>query len=314
MIKYITIALFLLTVASTSPAQSPRADTAMLMSVYNTGVVFKLTPADFGGTVTTSLVATMVMSYDTIMVLKDSGKKDTVSRKTILRYKAERRCDKMSNGLKDKVVVMELNKDCDVTQTCLNVQRAGAKAFVIIHNSNSQGNIKLPKQGLYKDSIRIPVFTVRSGVGDSITTLLPTVVGIIKPTATVVQPLRALDSTTVSASRDKATEKSVQITEENAENATFEDLNGNSTIGKKAFTLSPNPSRNETSLTYQFPQATDVTVEVKTTSGQVVLSKILRGVTIGTLEIQTTNWANGTYFLALQYDKVVKTKKFVVQH
>jgi hypothetical protein len=67
-------------------------------------------------------------------------------------------------------------------------------------------------------------------------------------------------------------------------------------------------------LTYQFPKATDVTVEVKTTSGQVVLSKILRGVTNGTLEIQTTNWANGTYFLALQYDKVVKTKKFVVQH
>jgi Secretion system C-terminal sorting domain len=80
-----------------------------------------------------------------------------------------------------------------------------------------------------------------------------------------------------------------------------------------SFTV-PNPSRNETSLTYQFPKATDVTVEVKMTSGQVVLSKILRGVTIGTLEIQTTNWANGTYFLALQYDKVVKTKKFVVQH
>ena len=314
MIKYITTALFLLTVASTSRAQNPRADTSTLMSVYNTGVAFKLIPADFGGSVTTSLVATMVMSYDTVMVLKDSGKKDTVSRKVILRYKTERRCDKMSSGLKDKIVVMELNKDCDVTQTCLNVQRAGAKAFVIIHNSNAQGNIKLPKQGLYKDSIRIPVFTVRSGVGDSITTLLPTVVGIIKPSSTVVQPLRALDSTTLAASRDKATEKSAQINDNNAENTTFEDVNGNGTISKTAFTLSPNPSRNETSLTYQFLKATDVMVEVKTTSGQVVLNKILRGVTIGTLEIQTTNWANGTYFLALHYDKIVKTKKFVVQH
>jgi hypothetical protein len=75
MIKYITVALFLLTVASTSHAQNPRADTSMFMSVYNTGVAFKLVPADFGGRVTTSLVATMVMSFDTVMVLKENGKK-----------------------------------------------------------------------------------------------------------------------------------------------------------------------------------------------------------------------------------------------
>jgi Secretion system C-terminal sorting domain/PA domain len=313
MIKYITTALFLLLAATTIHAQNPRADSSIAMSVYNTGVGFKLIPADFGGVLTTDLVATMVMSYDTVMVLKDSGKKDTASRKAILRYNVVRLCDKMSSGLKDKIVVMELNKDCDVTQTCLNVQRAGAKAFVIIHNSNAQGNIKLPKKGLFKDSIRIPIFTVRSGVGDSITTLLPSVVGIQKPTAVPPAPLAVPNNPSLTSIPDKTKEKTAQTTDEDSESLNFDTPNG-SNIGRKGFSLSPNPSRNETNLTYQFPKATDVMIEVKTTSGQVVLSRILRGATVGNLNIQTTDWASGTYFISLQYGKEIKTKKFVVQH
>jgi Secretion system C-terminal sorting domain/PA domain len=80
--------------------------------------------------------------------------------------------------VKDKIVIMDLNKDCDVTLLCLNVQRAGAKAFVVVHNSNSNGNIKLPKQGAYKDSIRIPIFTIRRSLGEKITTMMPSLVGI----------------------------------------------------------------------------------------------------------------------------------------
>ena len=48
MIKYATIALFLLIVA-TAHAQNPRADTTVLLAAYNTGINFKLIPADFGG-------------------------------------------------------------------------------------------------------------------------------------------------------------------------------------------------------------------------------------------------------------------------
>ncbi|NJN35671.1 MAG: T9SS type A sorting domain-containing protein [Saprospiraceae bacterium] len=80
--------------------------------------------------------------------------------------------------MKNKIAVIDLNKDCDVTKVCLNVQRAGAKAFVIVHNSNSNGNIKLPKNGVYKDSIRIPIFTIRRSLGERITSMLPSWVGI----------------------------------------------------------------------------------------------------------------------------------------
>ena len=298
----------LLTIA-TSPAQNNRTDTTTLLSVYNTGTGFKLTAADFGTTVTRNLVAVMVRSYDTVMVLKENTRADSTGRRP-LRYKVERRCDKMSRGLRGKIVVMELNKDCDVTQTCLNVQRAGAVGFVIIHNSNSQGNIKLPKKGLFKDSIRIPIFTVRSGVGDSITALLPTMVAIIKPVPPRLnQSVVANDSSLVT------------ISEKTKDNSTSNDatldtdlLNNDNGISKQGFSVSPNPTRNQANVSYQFTKPTDVTIEAKAASGQVIFSRLLRGATVGNLDIQTADWVNGTYFVTLQYGKEVQTKKLVVRH
>jgi hypothetical protein len=314
MIKYLTT-VFCLLMAAMSYAQGTRADTSTLLSVYNTGVVFKMIPADFGGIITTNLVATMVMSYDTVMVLKENGKRDTSSGRAIIRYKVERRCDKMSRGLKDKIVVMELNKDCDVTQTCLNVQRAGAKAFVIIHNSNSQGNIKLPNRGAFKDSIRIPIFTVRSGIGDSITALLPTVVGIRKPVIPPVRPNQLVASTNNGGllQADKLSEQAVQDADADSETSNGNLSNG-IRVGKKGFSISPNPTNDQTTLTYQFSKPTDATVQIETASGQIVLSQQLKGVTVGSLDISTSEWANGTYILSLQSGKDIKTKKFVVQH
>ena len=317
MIKYLTTALCLLVAASTY-AQGNRTDTLMVLSVYNTGTCFKMEAADFGGVVASTLVGTMVMSYDTTMTLKDSGKKDTITRRAILRYKVERQCDKMSRGLNGKIVVMALNKDCDVTQTCLNVQRAGAKAFVIIHNSNSQGNIKLPKRGLYKDSIRIPIFTVRSGVGDSITTLLPTVVGIRKPTL-VIRPQQLVASTDSSARLLIANKTADKVAQDADSDNDAETINGVTTpnsvrFSKRAFTLSPNPSHSQTTLTYQFSQPTDVTLYIENVVGQVMQRQILRGITVGSVDISTSEWASGTYILSMQYGKEIKTKKFEVQH
>jgi hypothetical protein len=182
MIKYITTALMLLAITSLR-AQNAR-DTAIQMYVNNTGVRFKLIAADFGRALTQDFVGTMVRSYDTVMVLKANTNADSTGKKP-LRYTTERRCDVLSQNVAGKIVVMELNKDCDVSQTCLNAQRAGAIGFVIIHNSNAQGNIKLPKKGLFKDSIRIPIFTVGSNVGDSITWLLPSIVGIKTKTPSI---------------------------------------------------------------------------------------------------------------------------------
>ena len=315
MIKYLTTALCLLIAASTY-AQGNHTDTSMVLSVYNTGVCFKMEAADFGGVVTTTLVGTMVMSYDTTMVLKDSGKKDTVSRRAIFRYKVERQCDKMSRGLNGKIVVMELNKDCDVTQTCLNVQRAGAKAFVIIHNSNSQGNIKLPKRGLFKDSIRIPIFTVRSGVGDSVTKLLPTVVGIRKPTLPPVRPQQLVASTDSSArllTANKTADKVAQDTDGESINQNV--AAANALILKEiGWQIAPNPVSNEVTLAYNFKDINTIKVDIFNEIGQLVTNYQLPDTQTGTLEINVTSWPNGEYNVRLSSGKLMEVKRMIVVH
>jgi Secretion system C-terminal sorting domain/PA domain len=313
--KYITT-LFLC-VAVVLTAQAQRKDTTVL-SVYNNNQRFMLYPMPFGKSKPDKdFTAEMVIALDTINVLETSNRQDTVGRFP-KRWITARKCGKLPTNVKDKVALLHLNTACDISTQVLNAQDAGALAVIIIHTTNSTDSVILPKltgRDRYADEnkVKIPCFTVRSVIGAKLTTMLPSLVGIKRPdsvpTIQTMTQLLPTDSTKLLQQGLVKTSSS-----ESAETGTIEDLNVNTNIGKPAFTLSPNPSRNETSLTYQFPKATDVTVEVKTTSGQVVLSKILRGVTIGTLEIQTTNWANGTYFLALQYDKVVKTKKFVVQH
>ncbi len=169
------ITVLLCFIATLGIAQKQKGDT-LVLSVYNSNTRYMLTLADFGPDVLTqSITGDMVAVYDTVITIK--GKADSTKNK-LPRFEVSRVCNKPLGDLKNKIVIMDLNKDCDVTLLCLNVQRAGAKAFVVVHNSNSNGNIKLPKQGLYKDSIRIPIFTIRRQLGERITTMMPSLVGI----------------------------------------------------------------------------------------------------------------------------------------
>jgi Secretion system C-terminal sorting domain len=88
--------------------------------------------------------------------------------------------------------VIDFNKDYDVTQMSINTQRAGAKALVIIHESDDKKVFKLTKKGLFKDSIRIPVYTIANAQGDKIKEMLPSVVGIKVP---VIKPQSLLSNT-----------------------------------------------------------------------------------------------------------------------
>jgi hypothetical protein len=315
MIKFITAAVLLLTATISTAQNNGRADTTLL-GIYSTGAGFTLTRADFGTQTATDVLTDMVRAYDTVQVSITVA--DTA--RTRIKHSYEKRCNNLSelvtnrNFYKDKIMLMELNKDCDVTQICLLAQRAGAKAFVFIHNSNSNGNIHLPKKGLYPDSIRIPVFVVGNEKGQQISALLPSKAAIKTKVPPPVQNLVARGDTTNTNLLVTKQQTSTEGSLNQSNPATNADLQNGIGFNKQGFSLSPNPSRNETNLTYQFPKATDVTIEVKTTSGQIVLSRILRGATVGNLEIQTTDWANGTYFISLQYGKEIKTKKFVVQH
>ncbi len=175
--KNILALCFFFVATAVGYTQKQKGDT-LVLSVYNHNARFMLTLADFGpDELNQSIMGEMVAIYDTLISIK--GKVDTTKNKDKEpRFTITRACDKPLGDLKNKIAIIDLNKDCDVTKVCLNVQRAGAKAFIIVHNSNSNGNIKLPKKGIYKDSIRIPIFTIRQGLGERITSMLPSWVGI----------------------------------------------------------------------------------------------------------------------------------------
>jgi hypothetical protein len=171
--------------------------------------------------------------------------------------------------------------------------------------------------GAFKDSITIPVFTVGNEKGTSISALLPSIVG-IKTKMPPPQSRVVRDSLNTDVLATKQAIDTEGVTNQNESqllgNNTTDLENGNSGLSKQGFTVSPNPTRNQTNITYQFLKATDVTVEVKAASGQVIFSRLLRGATVGSLDIPTVDYPNGTYFVSFQYGKEVKTQKLVVRH
>lgn len=303
-----------------SQAQNNNRADSTILGIYNTGARFTVTRADFGVQTPTELMAEMVRAFDTVKVITSVADTTRGGRKQ--KHSYEHRCNYLS-GLrgnaelfKDKIVLMELNKDCDVTEVCLLAQRSGAKAFMFIHNSNSNGNIKLPKKGLFKDSIRIPIFCVGKEKGKDISTLLPSMAGIKNQTPPPIQSRVVHDSTITNVLLTKQPDNGIGDVNlnQNEQTATNADLTNAIGATKQGFSVSPNPTRNQANIAYQFTKPTDVTIEAKAASGQVIFSRLLRGATVGNLDIQTADWVNGTYFVTLQYGKEVQTKKLVVRH
>jgi hypothetical protein len=318
MIKYITTALILLTAAIGT------AQNTDLLGIYNTGSRFTLTRADFGAQTATQLVADMVFAHDTVKVISTVAD----SSRSKSKHSYENRCNILSelttnkDYYKGKIVLMELNKACDVTQTCLLAQKAGAKAFVFIHNSNSNGYIKLPKKGEFKDSINIPVFVVGKEKGKDISALIPSVAGIRQNS--LAQSLVKQDSVnTVGFLSEQPTGK--QIVQqaslhqsETVDNNVSGQLNTLETgnpfdISKPFMKLSPNPTKDVAYINYGVPQPTDVQMDVKNAAGQVIFTQILRGVQTGTVSLNTQNWANNVYIVEMRFGKEVLRQKLVVQ-
>lgn len=314
MTKKILLLFMLLSAATISQAQSVKADTFYL-SVYNTGARIEITPADFGGKVTQDLMGTMVRAFDTVMVLKANGVTDSTGKKR-LRHEAERRADRISKDIKDKIVVMELNKDIDVTQTCMNVQRGGAKALILIHTSNKKEDIKLKKVGIYVDSLRIPCFTVRNASGDSLWSILPSVAGIKAPSLPPVQTLQqnsTLLNTAQAMNKETANPTGVDATTgpNNTQGASFTNSYSTDKIG---WQVSPNPAGQEAILHYNFTQAAPLSIEVFNEAGQLFTNYNLPNNTTGTLNIDVSSWVTGIYSVRLINGNLKEVKRLVVQH
>ena len=308
--KYIITLLTLLMVATAGIAQNNKADTIVL-SLYNNGTRYMLTLADFGLTaLTQNILGEMVAAYDTVITLKDKTKIDTAKNKDP-RYDITRVCNKPLGDLTGKIVIMDLNKDCDVTMMCMNVQRAGAKAFVITHNSNVRGTITLPKQGIYKDSIRIPVFTVRRALGEQLGSMLPSVVGISMRLATIPPQNLATNNTLLDINTPTTPNKT---TGAEPVNSSGDKVNTNESfnLGKvdpitgkfeEDVTLYPNPTTDVLNLTFKGYTGQAVDIVIFDMQGKAILTEHL-----GQLQRNLHSIFIGDKTVAGQYMIRIRTK------
>jgi hypothetical protein len=343
-LKQYIFAVFMMAISATYC--TAQATDTIELSVFNTGVKYRLIAATFGKPQTgAEMLTEMVFVHDTIMSYVATGSNgatfmpatllakmpDSLRRafqaQKVMKPVITTRCDKpITANVTNKVVVMELGT-CDPSVMCLNAQNAGAKAVVLIHPSNNLDSILL-KKGLGRDELKITCYTVTRTTGTKIAALLPSHVGIKRRVVTPNQNLVAQTNNGLATNEAK---EAVKMTENDADtdlsrdyregslSSTMSDVRGTSETSKinakVKFGISPNPTHDQTTLTYQFSKATDATITVETASGQIVLSQDFKGVTVGSLDIQTSEWANGTYILSLQSSgKEIRTKKFVVQH
>ena len=171
--KYLAVvvtALFLSNLLSAQNTAQNRKDTIVL-SVYNNNQRFMLYPAPFGGAIgKTKLLTDLVAAYDTVMVRKENTQRDTAKIPSTQKrwiISTERGCDKIEGDVRGKVAIIQQNAACDISKQMFLAQSKGAKAVVIIHNTNSKDTVWLDyKQNYaYAKQITIPCYTVRSDMG-----------------------------------------------------------------------------------------------------------------------------------------------------
>ena len=316
MTKYIFIGLLLMTIAATTYAQSEKKDTVVL-SVYNNNQRFMLYPMPFGkDRPDNDFTADMVIAADTINILETSTKKDT-SGKFPQRWMVKRSCGKLPNNVKDKVALLYLNKDCDISTQVLNAQTAGAIAVIVIDPTDNKDSVALPKKSLtvqYENDskVTIPCFTVRKSIGEKLTQMLPSLMGIQRPkTSAVVQSLQQVPITTlptVEVQKTKADSIANTLIKDTEKALTTEPF---TRIG---WIISPNPAHGEAVLQYNFSQVATIQVEVFNEAGQLVTNYHLPNNPTGTLNMDVSGWVSGIYSVRLVNGELKEVKRLVAAH
>ena len=315
---------------------------SVLLSVYNTGSLYRLTPASFAPrTPREELLTDMVWVSDTIVrfensvinatlpeqllsKMPDSLRQRYTSRK-LMEMVTNRKCDKAINPVEvqGKVVIMELGT-CDASRKALMAQRAGAKAIILVHNNNLPTNIQVT-WGHYQDSIRIPCYTVRKDIGKRISAMLPSKVGIKRPDTMPVnaEALTIANNGNKSAQTQQSKTKADNLSENTGnpqQNPNFANNLTNSPFKLADGTdynwrISPNPTSDYTTIEYRFSNPTDVRIEVFNKLGQVLSRTDYKAAQSGIVDMDVVNWASGIYTVHLTpKGNTPSVKKVVVQH
>ena len=312
MIKYLIPMLFLCTIAITTYAQSGKKDTVVL-SVYNNNQRYMLYPMPFGKTMPdVDFTAEMVVVLDTVHVFKADTRKDSTG-KFPKRWLSERKCGKVPTNVKGKVALLNLNKECDISTQVMRVQDAGALAVIIIHETDDKEKVSLPKKSdkdKYDDDVKvkIPCFTVRTGIGEILARVQPSIVGIKRPkNVGNIQSLAAYRLDSLQAAQSSAKLDSIAKTAY----AHYADSLRFNRIG---WQVSPNPADGEAVLQYNFLKKATINIDIFNEVGQMFTNYQLFDAQSGKLTIDVTSWQTGAYSVSLRSGSLREVKRLMVTH
>jgi len=302
--KYLAVvvtALFFTNVLTAQNTAQNKKDTIVL-SVYNTNQRFMLYPTPFGGALgKTKLLTDLVAAYDTVMVRKEDTRRDTSKMPSTQKrwlINTERGCDKIEGNVKGKVAIIEQNAACDISKQMYLAQKAGAKAVIIVHTTNSKDTVWLnyKTKYAYQDSLKIPCYTVRQEMGVKISQMLPSLVGIARKDSSTV-PIQTLQQNVDSIV--------------NAANAQF---NKPLELDKTGWQLAPNPSDDEVTVYFSFSEKQNATLQVSNNVGEVINIQKRDGIQSGTFTIDVSAYPTGVYNVNLQHGRLMDTKRVLVTH
>jgi hypothetical protein len=289
-------------------AQTPHLNTIVL-SVYNTGQRFMLYPMPFGKNKPDSVFTVpMVAALDTVNV--QTMQPDSAGLPVRV-WRTARQCGKIAADVRGKIALMELLDGCDVSAQVLAAQRAGALVAVVIHTTNNRDSVTLPRQAYaMMDSIRIPCYTIRKGLGEKIRTMMPSLASV-----QVVDGLVGNDvQTRVTQNRPPNPVVSQTDGKDARTLPPTEHLENQGFMRSIGLQLTPNPAHTTALLEYHFPDKAHTLVEVFNETGQLVTTYDLPNTESGQLTIDVEQWQSGAYNVRVKHDNVLEIKRFVVIH
>ena len=340
--KYILFLVCVLLNAAGFAQQATKTDTIYL-AVYNSGTGFMLKRAPYGEqTPKTDSIKEMVEAKDSFIVAPNkvaadfkpktnaeiakllptsNAKPDAPKKPTdadIARVKAgaaKRTCFISEKNLKGKIVLIDYDKGCDQTDKCVQAQKAGAAAIIVIYDPMKKETDDLQSEEFDND-IKIPVFAVTSKQGDSIRMHLPSRVALY-------------------VKKRKTPEKTQNITEQPVKDIGQKTLNVGKTTGKdslskeqaltvqndsagfnKQISITPNPANDFISVKYNFEQPQAARVTVINSAGMSVYTNLIGTTNAnGTHNINTKNWESGVFMVAVDHEgALLHLQKVVVAH
>ena len=340
--KYLILVFSAALIADATAQQAAKTDTVYL-TVYNSGNTFTLKRAPYGEQMPkTDSVNEMVLATDSFTV-KDTKVDKTFVPKTnseieklapsnktkpdplvkptdadmakIKNNAAKRTCKISERNLKNKFVLIDYDKGCDQTDKCVQAQKAGAAAIIVIFDATKKDDDKLQSEEFDND-LKIPVFAITSKQGDSLRMHLPSRVALyVKKVKTKTQnqnleapPVKDIGQNTLNVGKTGAKDA---VSKEQALT-----VQNDSTSFNKQIAVSPNPAKDFINVRYNFDQAQAARVTVINSAGMSVYTNLI-GTTnaAGTHMIDTKNWESGVFMIAIDHEgTLLHLQKVVVAH